>query len=197
MDNIKWRVPNDGKSKTTMTAEDKFRAMLARLDKEPSRAMEQHRYGNPANHIKFEGERRLSMNEQELNAYCEAWVRWCMTRKYFIKPGSQNTLARMQPSKVGREPDAQMSDGLSWFNMAVHALADMGEHKEDAECFVKFYCDRASNIKAVANELKIGTRTFYDRKARFARKALSMASSLKNAFAASREADQGKAVDLD
>lgn len=180
-----------------MTAEERFWQQLIRHDKEESRALPQHRYGNPANHIRFEGERRLSMNEQELNAYCEAWVRWCMTRKYFIKPGSQNTLARMQPSKVGREPDAQMSDSLSWFNMAVHALADMAEHKEDAECFIKFYCDRASNIKAVANELKIGTRTFYDRKARFARKALSMSFSLKNAFAASRDVDQSKAVDLD
>lgn len=46
-----------------MTAEDKFRALLTRLDKEPSRAMEQYKYGNPANHVKFGRERGEYMDQ--------------------------------------------------------------------------------------------------------------------------------------
>lgn len=119
------------------------------------------------------------MDDKELNAHCQSWVQWCWTRRYFIKPGGQNILARMQPAKVGCEPDAPMSDEMSYFNMAVHALADMAEHKDDAACFVSYYCERANNIKAVAAKMGIGRQTYYDRMNRFARKALSMMSSMK------------------
>lgn len=112
------------------------------------------------------------MNDQELHAYCEQWRQWCLTRKYFLEPSAQNLLARMQPSKSGPNIDNAMSASLSFFNMAIHALAEM--NYADAECFVVFYCRRAKNIKVEAARLGIHRDTFYDRKKRFARKAFSM-----------------------
>jgi hypothetical protein len=112
------------------------------------------------------------LNDQELHAYCEQWRQWCLTRKYFLEPGAQNLLARMQPSKSGPEIDNAMSASLSFFNMAIHALAEM--NYADAECFIVFYCRRAKNIKVEAARLGIHRDTFYDRKKRFARKAYSM-----------------------
>lgn len=120
------------------------------------------------------------MDYQELNAHCEAWREWCITRKFFIPPGAKNILARMQPSKVSQPPNAIMSDDMSFFNMAVHALTDMQD--PDADCFVKFYWWRVRHIKKVASEMGIGKQTFYDRKNRFARKAYSMSFSLKRAY---------------
>lgn len=120
------------------------------------------------------------MNDQELHAYCEAWRQWCITRKYFIAPGAKNILGRMQPSKVGEAPNARMSEDLSFFNMAIHALVDMNE--PGAKCFVDFYFHRVKNIKSAAAKMGIGRNTFYDRKMRFARAALSMSVSLRNGF---------------
>jgi hypothetical protein len=163
---------------------DMLSLMLARAGKERSNAAESYRYGiDPARYVKFESEKRESMDDTELNAYCQQWVHWCWTRKYFIRPGAPNILARMQPSKSSLPPDAVMSDEISFFNMAVHALADMPEHKEDAACFVSYYWDRASNIKVVAAKMDIGRRTFYERMYRFARKSISMANSLRRVHA--------------
>lgn len=117
------------------------------------------------------------MTDQELHAYAESWLRWCRTRKYYIALAAPSILARLQPQKLGEPPDAELSAELQWFNMAVHTLADMRD--EDYECFKKYYIERAKNIKEVAHKLGIGTRTFYDRRLRFVRKAISMGVSLK------------------
>jgi hypothetical protein len=152
----------------------------ARLNPQPSTAREARFYGDPSRHVKFENEkRRAQMDGHALHEHCEAWRQWCVTRQYFIAPGAKNILARMQPSKVGKVPDAILSDDMSYFNMAVHALADMGDG--DAECFVRYYWHRAKNIKTAAYEMGIHRDTFYERKSRFARKAYSMAQSLKRA----------------
>lgn len=131
------------------------------------------------------------MTDKELDAYCWDWNRWCFTRKFFLAPGAKNILARMQPAKVGEPPNAAMSQDMSFFNMAIHALADMKD--PDAECFVKYYAECAGNIKVVAAKMNIHRVTFYQRKLRFARKAYSMATSMKqahfNSVATEKEAE--------
>jgi hypothetical protein len=119
------------------------------------------------------------MTSQELNNLCEEWYNWCITRRYFIPPGAKNILARMQPSKIRQPPNAVMDNLLSFFNMAVHALADMGD--PDIECFVQYYWYRSKNIKKVAKDMGIHRDTFYERRSRFARRAYSMCMSLKKA----------------
>ncbi len=86
-------------------------------------------------------------------------------------------LARMQPSRVRLPPDALMSSELSFLNMAIHALIDMGDG--DAECFLAYYWEQSKNIKKVAADMGIHRDTFYERKNRFARKAYSMSLSLR------------------
>lgn len=119
------------------------------------------------------------MNDKELDLFCWAWNRWCNTRKFYAPPTAQNFLARMRPSKVGVPPNAACSDELSFFNMAVHALADMGD--PDVTCFWAYYAECVENIKAVAAKMGVHRDTFYERKRRFARRALSMSISLKRA----------------
>lgn len=134
------------------------------------------------------------MNDQDLHVYCEAWREWCRTRSYFIAPGAKNILARMQPSKVGIPPNAIMSSDMSFFNMAIHALADMNDPNTD--CFVKYYWERARSIKTVAHGMGIHRVTFYERKVRFARRALSMSFSLKAAYEESqKQPEEAEAVD--
>jgi hypothetical protein len=151
-----------------------------RLTNQPSSALESKYYQDPARHVKFENERRERMEGERLHQLCEDWRDWCITRKYFIAPGNKNILARMQPSKVRPPPDASLSDEMSFFNMAIHALADMPG--SEPECFVKYYWHRCKNIKKVAAEMKIHRDTFYERKMRFARKAYSMALSFRRAY---------------
>lgn len=130
------------------------------------------------------------MNNHELHAYCEQWRVWCITRKYFIAPGGGSILGQMQQHPVREAPDALMSEDLSFFNSAIHSLVDMGE--SGAKCFVDFYFHRVRNIKAQARDMEISRDTYYDRKMRFARKALALSVSLRNMYAQSRPA----AVDL-
>lgn len=119
------------------------------------------------------------MNDHDLHAFVEAWLRWCATRRFFVKRSSTNLLAQMLPAKINEPPNARMSADLSWFNMAVHALVDMGD--DDAPAFMRFYVERANNIKAVAAEMGVARSTFYVKVRRFARHAWTMAQSLKRA----------------
>lgn len=119
------------------------------------------------------------MNDQQLNGYCQDWVRWCATRGYYLRPGAQNILARMQPSRTGTEPNARNYPDMQFFNMAIHALADMKEHKEGLACFSLFYVDHAPNVKREADKLGIARSTYYRRIMAFARKAYSMSLSIK------------------
>lgn len=62
-----------------MSNEDKFRAMLARLDKEPSRAMEARYYGNPENVAKFESEKKggaMDQKADEVQHLLDLWADW-------------------------------------------------------------------------------------------------------------------------
>ena len=121
------------------------------------------------------------MNDQQIDAYCHEWVTWCATRNYYLRPGAQNILARMQPSKSGKEPNARNNPDMQFFNMAIHALADMREHAEGLVCFNLMYAEKAEHIKREADKLGIARSTYYRRAAAFARKAYSMSLSIKKA----------------
>lgn len=122
------------------------------------------------------------MNDQELESHCQEWVQWCYTRGFYVKPGAKNILARMQPSKSGKEPNARNNPDMQFFNMAIHTIADMKEHKAELVCFNLYYVDHADNVKAEANRLGISRPTYYNRAKAFARKAYSMSLSLKAAY---------------
>lgn len=119
------------------------------------------------------------MNDQKLHAYCLEWADWCNTRRFYLKPGGQNVLARMQPSRSGNEPNARNNPDMQYFNMAIHALADMKEYAEGLACFKLFYVDQAVNIKREADKLGVARSTYYRRRVAFARKAYSMSISIK------------------
>lgn len=123
------------------------------------------------------------MNDSELRVYCEEWATWCFTRRYYLKPGAQNMLARMHPSKAGREPNARNSASMAHFNMAVHALADMPEYAADLACFNLMYLEQADHVKRQADQLGITRATYYRRAAKFARKAYSMSISIRRVHA--------------
>lgn len=130
------------------------------------------------------------MTDCEMHAYCLDWVIWCQTRRYYLKPGAQNILARMQPSKSGREPNGRNSADMQYFNAAIHSLADMKEHEDAKVCFVLFYVDQAPNVKVEANRLGITRPTYYNRAKAFARKAYMLSLSLKSAHAEMMRQDE-------
>lgn len=129
------------------------------------------------------------MTDKELDAYCEEWVNWCYTRRFYIPPGAMNILARMQPSKTGLPPNARNSPDMQYFNMAIHAMADMVEHRETFVCFSMTYIEQPDSIKREAHKLGIDRSTFYRRSVAFSKKAYSMMKSLKAAHKAMMECD--------
>lgn len=129
------------------------------------------------------------MNDKELDAYCEEWVHWCYTRKFYLQPGAQNILARMQPSKSKEPPNARNSAEMQYFNMAVHAMADMKEHESAYACFKACYVEQPDSLKREIARLEISRGTYYNRTRAFTRQAISLARSLKTAADAMRKAD--------
>ena len=122
------------------------------------------------------------MTDNEIHSYCLQWVSWCWSRKFYMKPSAQNILARMQPTKVGVPPNARNDPNMQFFNMAVHTLADMPEHRDAMVCFKLFYVEQADNVKHQASLLGVSRPTYYNRTKAFARKAYAMSLSLKTAF---------------
>ena len=123
--------------------------------------------------------RAPSINDRMLNQYCLDWVHWCYTRRYYIAPGGGSQLGKMQPSRTGLPPNARNSADMQFFNMALHMLADMPEHREGMVCFNLYYVEQASNIKREAEKLGIARSTYYRRVLGFARRAYAMTASLK------------------
>ncbi|MRT27624.1 hypothetical protein [Herbaspirillum sp. CAH-3] len=117
------------------------------------------------------------LTDKQLDAYCEEWLRWCDTRKFYFKPGAQNVLARFQAGKSKEPPDARNSADMQWFNAAVYAMADMKEHEETFACFRLMYIERAGHVKRLADERGISQKTYYNRARTFVRKAMSLARS--------------------
>jgi hypothetical protein len=118
------------------------------------------------------------MTDQELGAYCQEWAFWARTRRYLAPPVPPSIMAKLQVTDRGDwEPDGPMSADLSFFNMALHRIAD--DDPEGGACFALFYFHRAKNIKALAYDLGIGRQTFYDRMHRFARLAMKWTPTIK------------------
>lgn len=129
------------------------------------------------------------MSDKELDAYCAEWIWWCHTRKYYLQPGPQSLLARMMPSKTKEPPNARNSAEMQYFNMAVHAMADMDDHAEAFLCFRLMYIEQISNVKRLASEQGIARATYYNRARSFARRAVSLARSLQTASAKMAQRD--------
>lgn len=121
------------------------------------------------------------MNDKDLHNYCLRWATWRYTRRFYLKPSSMNLLARMQPSKSGREPNARLDADMQHFNSAVSALMTSDEHKPDMACFWSFYVDQDNHIKVVADKMGISRQTYYDRVKRASRKAWRMSIDIADA----------------
>ena len=68
---------------------------------------------------------------------------------------------------------------MPFVNMAVHALAE--EDPEAGICFTLYHIHGFRPVKAMAAALGIGTRTFYDRMNRYARRVTSLAWNIRRA----------------
>jgi len=121
------------------------------------------------------------MSDKQLDAYCQEWVAWSSTRKFYVQPGARNFLARMQPAKVKEPPNARNSPDMQFFNMAIWAMADMKEHESGWACFRVCYGNHDALLKQKIAELKISRGTYYNRTRAFARQALSLSRSLRAA----------------
>ena len=128
------------------------------------------------------------MSEQEMPVQEKAaaddkanrWVWWCETRRIFAPRVKSNILARLQPpsSPSRGEPDAFLDAEMPFFNMAIHALCEQGEHDGEAECFLGIYWYRA-HIKALAGAQECARGTVYNRARRFAQRVDSLSVSIK------------------
>jgi DNA-binding NtrC family response regulator len=117
----------------------------------------------------------------ELDEYCRAWVIWSSTRKFYAQPPAKSVLARMEPAKGGKEPNARNYPDMTYFNMAIHTLADMKKHQADYAAFMACYTSEDEVVKRVIDKLGIGRQTYYDRVKRFAKDAHNLSLSLKRA----------------
>ncbi len=116
-----------------------------------------------------------------LDQYCRDWVIWSRTRRYYTHAPAKNILARLLPTKTGREPNARNHPDMTYFNMAISTLGDMPEHETRYAAFVAFYLGDDEVTKRVADRLGIGRQTLYDRKNKFAQDAYALSQSLKRA----------------
>lgn len=122
----------------------------------------------------------LSQSDAEIAAYCHAWVRWCRTRKFYVKPQVVNVLARFMPSRAREAPDARNYPDMPYLNLAIETLAEMPEYHRRFQSFAAFYWVGA-NAKATAYELHIGRQTYYDHVKQFGRSAYAMSLAIKKA----------------
>ena len=125
--------------------------------------------------------RGLRLTDRQLEIHCQEWIRWCNTRKFYTRPISQGLLARLQQSKSKDEPHIRNNPDMQFFNAAVHSLAEMPDEADGYACFRARYIETSDLIRVHVEKLGITRPTYYARARSFARMALSLADSLKNA----------------
>lgn len=120
------------------------------------------------------------MTDEQLHTYCLEWRHWARTRKLVGPPQSvTNPLGRLQPSKVGKEPDGPMSADMATFDLAVRALPDT----MDKLALIAFYGQRKTPIKTLAHHMGISRKTFYKSVKRGRVQAFELAQRLRRAQA--------------
>lgn len=118
------------------------------------------------------------MTDQELDQFCMRLAEWRRSKGILSPRVKGNVLSRFQPSKVGKEPDAELSQELAFANMAVHALAENDPDGKDAQCFMAlWYSDKPK--KAIALDLGISRSAVYYNARRFAREVIHMGKVLR------------------
>lgn len=124
-------------------------------------------------------QRNVTKAMDAVEELCWEWVRWCVTRKFYMRPPGQSILARLQPSKSGKEPNGRNDADLQYFNMAVHTLGDMPKHQDAFAAFMVYYMGEGEVVKRAADKLGVSRSTFYERVKKFAVAAQSMSVSIK------------------
>lgn len=116
----------------------------------------------------------------EIDSLCQAWARWCATRRYFGPPaglpsvlGSLHTRTVMATDGSGGR-NAFCSREIACFHLAVLA----GGEGKDRLVFEAHYRLRPASIKAAASALGIGRQHWYTLRNGFARRAWSAHAQL-------------------
>lgn len=99
----------------------------------------------------------------EIDAACQQWVRWCLTRKLYGKPSAPvSLLGRLRSRGTGRScsggPDAFASADM----LALHtAIASEPRDSIDRQVFEIHYYWQIGPVKTVADHLGISRRHYY------------------------------------
>lgn len=102
------------------------------------------------------------------------WMNWYRSKRFFAPPGQKNILAQFMPSKIKDAPDAELSQELHAFNLALTAQED-----QNLVPFIVVYCDyRPKPVKWIAHELGISRETFYTRAHKTAEHLVTMTKRL-------------------
>jgi hypothetical protein len=121
------------------------------------------------------------MDSHQLDELCRQWATWCFTRRFYVRGGSQGLLARLHPSRCGKEPDGKNIAFMQHFNKALHALCAEPQYADEMVCFRLMYVEEADHIKRQADKLGISRPTYYNRSRAFARRAWELAQLIAKA----------------
>lgn len=118
------------------------------------------------------------MTDQEIDQMCMQWVAWCRSKGILAPRSKGNILGRFQPARMRPEPDAELSQDVSFLNMAIHAMADNDPDSIDLRCFVGLWCSDEPK-KTLAHDLGISRAAVYYNARRFAREAIRTSKILR------------------
>lgn len=104
-----------------------------------------------------EGKAVAQSEDQRIHQFCQDWARWHRSRRLFAPPVPASLLARMQPLPSGEVPDADLSAGASYFNLALLGMPD-GKPKE---AFYLYYLHRVRPVKMLADKYDMTEQGFY------------------------------------
>lgn len=127
-----------------------------------------------------EPEEAIAGDDGHLHGLCEAWARWCFTRRYYARPSVPVSLLgqlqkRTRPFGEPGGPDAANSAELAAFHLAV-----IGQPAEalDRQVFELHYLHRVKNVKAAAAVMGIGRQHWYTLLREFRRRAYNASQDI-------------------
>jgi hypothetical protein len=104
-----------------------------------------------------EGQVVAQSEDKRIHEFCIRWAAWHRKRRIWAPPVPKNLLVRMQNLPSGEPPDAELSAGASYFNLALLGMPE-GRPKD---AFYYYYLSHIRPVKLIAEELKVSEQGFY------------------------------------
>lgn len=127
-----------------------------------------------------EAEQLDTADDSHLDAFCEQYHAWCLSRRFYCKPSMPASLLGKLTSKTRATAHYGGPDAIASAELVAFHLAVLGQPADalDRQVFELHYRWRVKNVKAAAAQIGVGRQHWYTLLREFRRRAYAASKEI-------------------